>query len=112
MAVKAVLDLDDETIPAWQRQSMQRSLRSAHVRAHAREEVRHRLLHQVSKLDTVVIHVNPCDHGGVEPEAALLEERFTRDLAESVEVTLASVERRGFAERVRLGLARLLSPLL
>ena len=29
------------------------------------EEVRHRLLHQVSKLDTVVIHVNPCDHGGV-----------------------------------------------
>ena len=31
--------------------------------------------------------------------AALLEERFTRDLAESREVTLASVERRGFAER-------------
>ncbi|HEY3333896.1 MAG TPA: cation diffusion facilitator family transporter [Candidatus Limnocylindrales bacterium] len=31
------------------------------------EEVRHRLLHQVSKLDTVVIHVNPCDHGGVDP---------------------------------------------
>jgi cation diffusion facilitator family transporter len=33
------------------------------------EEVRHRLLHQVSKLDTVVIHVNPCDHGGVDPHA-------------------------------------------
>ena len=38
MAVKAVLDLDDETIPAWQRQSMQRSLRSAHARAHARSD--------------------------------------------------------------------------
>jgi len=33
------------------------------------EEVRHRLLHQVAKLDTVVIHVNPCDHGGVDPHA-------------------------------------------
>ena len=38
MAVKAVLDLDGETIPAWQRQSMQRSLRSAHARAHARSD--------------------------------------------------------------------------
>lgn len=38
MAVKAVLDLDDATIPAWQRQSMQRSLRSAHARAHARSD--------------------------------------------------------------------------
>lgn len=28
------------------------------------EEVRHRLLHDVSKLDTAVIHVNPCDHDG------------------------------------------------
>src|SRR5215813_3305562 len=36
MAVKAVLDLDDETIPTWQRQSMQRSLRAARARAHAR----------------------------------------------------------------------------
>ena len=44
--------------------------------------------------------------------AALLEERFARDLAESVEVTRPSVERRGFADRARLGLARLLSPLL
>jgi cation diffusion facilitator family transporter len=35
------------------------------------EEVRHRLLHQVAKLDTVVIHVNPCDHGGVDPHATL-----------------------------------------
>src|SRR5215467_3364345 len=38
MAVKAVLDLDDETIPAWKRQSMQRSLQSAHARAHARSD--------------------------------------------------------------------------
>jgi AcrR family transcriptional regulator len=38
MAVKAIVDLDDETIPAWQRQSMQRSLRSAHARAHARSD--------------------------------------------------------------------------
>jgi AcrR family transcriptional regulator len=38
MAVKAVLDLDDETMPAWQRQSMQRSLQSAHARAHARSD--------------------------------------------------------------------------
>ena len=38
MAVKAVLDLDDDTIPAWKRQSIQRSLRSAHARAHARSD--------------------------------------------------------------------------
>ena len=38
MTVKAVLDLDDDAIPAWQRQSMQRSLRSAQVRAHARSD--------------------------------------------------------------------------
>jgi AcrR family transcriptional regulator len=38
MAVKAVVDLDDATIPAWQRQSMQRSLRSAHARAHSRSD--------------------------------------------------------------------------
>ena len=44
--------------------------------------------------------------------AALLEERFTRDLADSREVTLAGVERRGFAQRARPGLARLASPLL
>ncbi len=44
--------------------------------------------------------------------ATLLEERFTGDLARSREVTLASVERRGFLERARLGLARLLAPLL
>lgn len=37
-AVKAVVDLDDETIPAWQRQSMDRSLRSARVRAQARSD--------------------------------------------------------------------------
>ena len=44
--------------------------------------------------------------------AALLEERFVRDLADSREVTLAAVERRGFLQRARLGLARLLAPLL
>ncbi len=44
--------------------------------------------------------------------AALLEERFLRDLADSREVSLAAVERRGFAERARIGLARLLAPLL
>jgi AcrR family transcriptional regulator len=38
MAVKAVVKLDDESIPAWQRQSVQRSLRSAHARAHARSD--------------------------------------------------------------------------
>jgi AcrR family transcriptional regulator len=38
MTVKAVLGVDDETIPAWQRQSMQRSLRSARARAHARSD--------------------------------------------------------------------------
>jgi AcrR family transcriptional regulator len=35
-AVKAVVDLDEEAIPAWQRQSMERSLQSARARAHAR----------------------------------------------------------------------------
>ncbi|HEX5826229.1 MAG TPA: cation diffusion facilitator family transporter, partial [Candidatus Limnocylindrales bacterium] len=35
------------------------------------EEVRHRLLHQVARLDTVVIHVNPCDHGGIDPHEEL-----------------------------------------
>ena len=31
------------------------------------EEVRHRLLHAVRRLDTAVIHVNPCGHGGEDP---------------------------------------------
>lgn len=44
--------------------------------------------------------------------ALLLEERFARDLAESREATLPEVERRAFPERARLGLARLLAPLL
>ena len=34
--VKAAANLDDETIPAWQRQSMHRSLQSARARARAR----------------------------------------------------------------------------
>jgi len=36
--VKAVVALEDEAIPAWQRQSMDRSLRSARARAHARSD--------------------------------------------------------------------------
>jgi len=31
------------------------------------EEVRHRLLHEVRRLDTAAIHVNPCDHRGEDP---------------------------------------------
>lgn len=38
MGVKEVLDLEDAAIPAWRRQSVQRSLRSAHARAHARSD--------------------------------------------------------------------------
>lgn len=37
-SLKAVLDIDDETIPAWQRRSMDRSLRSARARAHTRSD--------------------------------------------------------------------------
>ena len=37
-AAKAASHLDDETIPAWQRQSMRRSLQSARARAHARSD--------------------------------------------------------------------------
>jgi cardiolipin synthase len=44
--------------------------------------------------------------------AARLEERFTKDLADSRPVTLAEVEGRPFVERARLGLARLVAPLL
>ncbi len=35
------------------------------------EDVRHRLLHEVAKLDTAVIHVNPCGHDGSDPHEAL-----------------------------------------
>lgn len=38
MAVKTVADLAEDTIPAWQRRSMERSLRSARARAHARSD--------------------------------------------------------------------------
>lgn len=37
-AAKAAVELDDEAIPTWQRQSMERSLRAARVRAHARSD--------------------------------------------------------------------------
>lgn len=33
------------------------------------EEVRHRLLHEIRRLDTAVIHVNPCGHSGEDPHA-------------------------------------------
>jgi len=33
------------------------------------EEVRHRLLHEIRRLDSVVIHVNPCDHAGEDAHA-------------------------------------------
>ena len=35
------------------------------------EAVRHRLLHDVGRLDTAVIHVNPCGHDGADPHEAL-----------------------------------------
>src|SRR5499427_5979699 len=38
MAVKSTAELDEEAIPAWKRQSMQRSLRSARARVHARSD--------------------------------------------------------------------------
>jgi cation diffusion facilitator family transporter len=34
------------------------------------EEVRHRLLHEVRRLDTAIIHVNPCRHSGDDPHQA------------------------------------------
>ena len=36
--VKSILDIDEKSIPAWQRQSMERSLRSARARAHQRSD--------------------------------------------------------------------------
>lgn len=36
--MKRVSDLADDTMPAWQRQSMERSLRAARARAHARSD--------------------------------------------------------------------------
>jgi cation diffusion facilitator family transporter len=35
------------------------------------EEVRHRLVHGIARLDTAVIHVNPCEHAGEDPHAEL-----------------------------------------
>jgi cation diffusion facilitator family transporter len=35
------------------------------------EQVRHRLVHGISRLDTAVIHVNPCGHAGEDPHAEL-----------------------------------------
>jgi cation diffusion facilitator family transporter len=46
------------------------------------EEVRHHLLHQVRRLDSVLIHVDPCDHDGADPHAATRHhERDVRPLA-------------------------------
>ncbi len=36
------------------------------------ERVRHLLLHEIARLDTAVIHVNPCGHSGEDPHAELL----------------------------------------
>lgn len=35
------------------------------------EDARHRLLHDIGRLDTAVIHVNPCGHDGVDPHETL-----------------------------------------
>jgi AcrR family transcriptional regulator len=58
MAVKPSMDLDEDSIPAWQRQSMQRSLRSARARVHARSDrfvaAATRLLHETGNADFTV----------------------------------------------------------
>src|SRR5262245_15846636 len=58
MAAKPILDPDDESIPAWKRQSMQRSLRSAHARVHARSDrfvsAATKLLHERGNTDFTV----------------------------------------------------------
>jgi AcrR family transcriptional regulator len=60
-ATKAVSDLDDETMPAWQRQSVQRSLQSAHARARARSHrfvtAATRLLQEKGNTDFTVLDV-------------------------------------------------------
>jgi cation diffusion facilitator family transporter len=38
---------------------------------HVAETVRHRLIHEIARLDTAVIHVNPCGHDGDDPHAEL-----------------------------------------
>ncbi len=46
------------------------------------EEVRHALLHEVRRLDTVLIHVDPCSHRGDDPHATLRHhERTTMPVA-------------------------------
>src|SRR5215468_7754555 len=58
MAVKPTSHLDDDKIPAWQRQSMERSLRSARARVHARSDrfvtAATRLLHERGNSDFTV----------------------------------------------------------
>jgi len=58
MAVKPTSNLDDDSIPAWQRQSMERSLRSARARVHARSHrfvtAATRLLHEMGSTDFTV----------------------------------------------------------
>jgi AcrR family transcriptional regulator len=58
MAVKPTSNLDDDSIPAWQRQSMERSLRSARARVHARSDrfvtAATRLLHERGNADFTV----------------------------------------------------------
>lgn len=38
-------------------------------------EAHHALLHEVRRLTDAVIHVNPCDHGGIDPHAATSHHR-------------------------------------
>jgi len=50
-------------------------------RGHAvAEDVRHRLIHEIPRLDTAEIHVNPCGHEGADPHADL-EHHDTRATA-------------------------------
>lgn len=43
------------------------------ARGHAiAEEVRHALLHRVRGLDAILVHVDPCDHAGIDAHAALI----------------------------------------
>lgn len=50
------------------------------------EEVRHRLLHQVRRLDTAVIHVNPCRHSGGDPHETTRHHEHDVAAARAVEV--------------------------
>ncbi len=50
------------------------------------EEVQHRLLHQLHRLEVVLIHVNPCQHAGDDPHALTRHHFGTDDLGGDVPV--------------------------